>query len=384
VVYRLPAVTSTDDKGAYRFQGLTTGRYLLSATADPPEAQAPRPILQAFFPPNPTAPVEISVEAGHTATADLSTAHLPTAHITGRTVNAAGRAMTGPLFLEPSARSGATVIEAKGATIFPDGRFDFADVPPGEYAIQLVKTRLNPSTEGEFAGAYVSVSGADVGGVELKAAVGSTIKGKVTFADDEPIPQGRFVVAPARADLDQTPFVEGDLAHGDVQLDQTFEVHGVHGPRRLLLTEAPAGWILKSVLVKGEDVTDMPLAFGTPKESLDDVEIVVTSRTSSMNGSVLDERGARALHYSLLVFPVDQKLWYPASRFFRHVAADAEGRFVVPAMAAADYFVAAVTSFDPLDDSWQDPEVLERIAVRATRVSLASGARLAVTARMIR
>jgi hypothetical protein len=247
-----------------------------------------------------------------------------------------------------------------------------------------VKTRLNPSAEGEFAGAYVSVSGADVGGLELNATVGSTIKGKVTFADDEPIPQGRFVVAPARADLDQTPFIEGDLAHGDVQLDQTFEIRGLHGPRRLLLAESPAGWILKSVRVKGEDVTDMPLAFGTPKESLDDVEIVVTSRTSAMTGFVLDERGARAMSYSLLVFPVDRALWYPESRFFLHANADAEGRFDVKAMAPSDYFVAAVTLFDARDDSWQDPEVLDRMALRATRVTVGPAARVAVTAPLLR
>jgi hypothetical protein len=158
----------------------------------------------------------------------------------------------------------------------------------------------------------------------------------------------------------------------------------LHGPRRLLLAEAPAGWILKSVRVKDEDVTDIPLEFGTPKESLDDVEIVVTSRTSALTGIVLDERGERRMQYSLIVFPLDRALWYPGSRFFRHVEADAEGRFEAAAMSPGDYFVAAVAPFDERDDSWQDPEVLDRIAARATRVAVGPAARVAVTAPFLR
>jgi hypothetical protein len=223
-----------------------------------------------------------------------------------------------------------------------------------------------------------------VTGVELKTTVGSTVRGRLTFADDEPIPQGRFVVTPARADLDQTLFFEMELAHGHVQADQTFELRGLHGPRRLLLAEAPAGWILKTVRVKGEDVTDIPLVFGTPKESLDDVEIVVTSRSSELTGSTVDQRGARVTQYSLLVFPSDRSLWYPWSRFFRQVEPNAEGRFQVGPLPPADYFVAAVAPFDQRDDSWQDPEMLERLSTVATRISLGQAAKLMIIARLIR
>jgi hypothetical protein len=271
-----------------------------------------------------------------------------------------------------------------GAMISPDGHFEFANVPPGEYAIQAFRTRLNPSTEGPFAGAYVQIIGADVTGVELKTTAGSTVSGKLTFANDEPIPEGRFVVVPARADLDQTLFWERETARADVRADQTFEIHGLHGPRRLLVGQAPAGWILKAVRVKGEDITDVPLMFGTDKDSLDDVEIVVTSRGTELSGSVVDGRGTRVTGYSLLVFPVDRALWYYASRFFKRAAPDAEAKFQIAGMPPADYFVAAVAPFDEQDDSWQDPDILDKLARLGTRIEAVPDAKLALTIRLLR
>jgi hypothetical protein len=292
--------------------------------------------------------------------------------------------MTTSLLMEPSLRSGAVAGEPRGGTIFPDGRFEFASVPPGEYTIKAFRTRGNPSKEREFAGAYVQVAGADVRGVELRTTYGSIVKGKLTFADDEPVPQGRFFVIAERADLDQTPVV-GELAQAEVQQqDLTFELDGLHGPRRLVLDRAPSGWILKSVRVKGEDVTDTPLPFGTEKDSLDDVEIVVTSRGSELSGSVVDGRGTRVTGYSLLVFPTDRALWYQASRFFKRAAPDTEGKFQMAEMPPAGYFVAAVAPFDETDDSWQDPDTLEKLALLATRIEAVPAARLAVTLRLLR
>ena len=42
-----------------------------------------------------------------------------------------------------------------------------------------------------------------------------------------------------------------------------FAAAGVNGPRRLQLQRAPAEWTLKAIRVRGIDVTDRPLAFGS-------------------------------------------------------------------------------------------------------------------------
>jgi hypothetical protein len=134
------------------------------------------------------------------------------------------------------------------------------------------------------------------------------------------------------------------------------------------------------------DVTDMPLSFGTRDESLSDVDIVLTNRVTELTGTVSDSRGQMRTEYALLVFSADRDRWYPGSRFFRRVAPGAAGNFTVRGMPSGDYYVAPVADMSvPRDgaDAWQDPEFLDSISLRASRVTLTQGEKLSVSARFI-
>jgi hypothetical protein len=192
-----------------------------------------------------------------------------------------------------------------------------------------------------------------------------------------------LTIMTSRADFDRTP---NSTAQGDVGPDLRFTMTGIRGPRRIAVGRLPAGWMLKSVTVGGVDVTDVPLSFGSPDQSLGDVEVVLTSQVTELSGTVVDSRGDVSTEYSLLVFPADRDRWYPGSRYFRRTGPGSGGTYSVRGLPPADYYVAPVAGWDVLkdgSDAWQDPEFLESIALRATRATLAEGGRVAISARLI-
>jgi len=64
---------------------------------------------------------------------------------------------------------------------WPYRRFEFPNVTPGQYLIQVDRGRRNSSTEGEFGVLPVAVDGADVTGLVLQTSAGSSITGRVRF-----------------------------------------------------------------------------------------------------------------------------------------------------------------------------------------------------------
>ena len=161
---------------------------------------------------------------------------------------------------------------------------------------------------------------------------------------------------------------------------------GIHGPRRIGLERGPIEWDLKSVIADGADVTDAALMFGTPDQSLSDVQIVVTNRVTELISTVTNSRGEPSRDYTLLVFPDDRERWYAGSRYLRRVAPQPAGYATVRGMPPGNYFVAPVFGMSVLKDgadAWQDPEFLESIAQRATRATLGEGQKVTINARVI-
>ena len=133
----------------------------------------------------------------------------------------------------------------------------------------------------------------------------------------------------------------------------------------------PKGWMLKSVLANGVDVTDTGIDF-KPGETHTGIEVVLTSKVTWISGSLKVPTGAQVRDYTLVVFSDDPQRWtMPNSRYVLRAQPDEDGRFEISNLPEGGYYAAATDEI--LQEEWSDPDVLDRLKATATKVTLSEG-----------
>jgi hypothetical protein len=367
--------TSTDCLGQFRLSVLRPGQYAISVTPASQGAMWLPGYPTTFFPGTVSVTEAQLVEVDIGRDAENVVVRLSpgrTARITGTVISADGHPFGGSLILFNSQRSGGIASLPRIVDVERDASFDIPNVSPGEYVIQpLVFTG---DGNGQFGWQYVTVGTDDVKGVTVRLSKGSTVAGRIDIDDDGSSPRpGAFSIAPFPADFDRAPIVENGY-RSRMKTDGTFEMPGVFGPTRLVL-DAPGGWMIKSIRSGATDLTDRPLMASKPNQSLDDLEIVVTNRSASLSGAVVDARGRAVTEYTVIAFATDSDRWYSQSRFLKFATPEPDGSFELRGLPTAEYFVAAVEPMlaTPGSGQWQDPAFLAQLARRAVRVTLTEG-----------
>jgi len=380
LVHVQTAAHPTDDLGQYRLFALSPGQYIVSAVVGDVASMDVPGYVRSYFPGTPTASDAqfVAVAAAQEVTGrDFAMSRGRTARISGRIINAAGEPKpAGSLTMIPAYRSTAVTSVPVGARLLPDGRFEFPNVPDGQYIILADHGRTNRSTEGEFGVLPVSVNGADVTNLILQTSLGSSIKGRLRFdaSRDTKTPNlSAIELSPIPVDVDASP---SRTASAEIHPDWTFEVAGIIGPRRLQLLRAPSEWALKEILINGINVADRPLPFGRADQSLSDVEVVLTDRVNELAGRITDEEMKPVPGSFVLVFATDRDRWYPASRFLRNALAGSDGTFSLTGLPFGSYYAVAVHSVpSDGDEAWQDPQFLTSLIPRASAVTLGDAQR---------
>jgi hypothetical protein len=380
LVHVQTAAHPTDDLGQYRLFALSPGQYIVSAVVGDVASTDLPGYVRSYFPGTPTASDAqfVAVAASQEVTdRDFAMFRGRTARISGRIINAAGEAKpVGSLTLIPSYGSTAVTNVPMGARLLSDGRFEFPNVPDGQYIIRADHGSANRSTEGEFGVLPVSVNGVDATNLILQTSPGSSIKGRLRFEasrdSTRPGPSG-IELSPVPVDIDAAP---SKTASAEIHADWTFAMAGITGPRRFQLLRAPSEWALKEILINGIDVTDRPVPFGTANQSVSDVEVVLTDRVNEVTGRVTDEEMKSAPGSSVLVFATDRDGWYPASRFLRKVVTGSDGTFSVTGLPFGSYYAVALRSVPTDgDQAWQDPQFLMSLIPLASAVTLGDAQR---------
>jgi protocatechuate 3,4-dioxygenase beta subunit len=403
----------TNDLGQFRIYGLSPGDYYVSATfragdmiamdiamsavtgagSGGPTGSTPNSgYAPTYFPgtPNGSEAQKITLAIGQEAqNTDFALLPVKLSKISGTVISSDGKPVEGSMInAAPRNSDGAgLMMMGGGARSDKNGNFTISNLSPGEYTLQTRSMQIMTSgggdnmvftarvgvgadgNEAETGSLPVTVNGEDLSGVVIVTSKGATASGHLTFeggAKPTTLTNIRVTASPVEMDGPMIAFA----GPGSVKADGTFELKGLSGTRIVRVASLPPGWMLKSVRVNGNDVTDTGIDFKAG-EAVTGVDVVVTSKLTEVNGTV-KAGSEQAKDFTLVVFSDESQKWsLPNSRFVAGTRPDQEGRFQIKNLPAGGYLAIAVDYL--AQGEWNDPDVLERLKPKATSFSIDEG-----------
>jgi len=256
-----------------------------------------------------------------------------------------------------------------GGKVNPDGSFTLKDMPPGEYKIS-VRYPGDGEHPAESAATTIVVSGPDLEGISLVTGGGGSLEGRVTTDTGAPLPSG-----PSRLQVSARPVDPDSSAsrfnqdNGRVRDNGSFELTDLAGAQRLSIGPLPSGWAVKAIELEGKDYADVPIDVKNGLK-IDGVKIVLSNRMPTLRGTLMDDK-AQPASGSVLLFPDDPAKWSEGSRLVRTARPDQAGAFEIRNLPAGDYLIVPLEYLQ--NGSSDDPEFLQGLRDRATKVSLTEG-----------
>jgi hypothetical protein len=388
----------SDDQGGFRLYGLPPGEYFVSAnnrnnvmggtmmigvSNTEPDGFAP-----TYYPgtPNLGEATRITLRAGQEMSgANFALIVARMARIRGRVLSSRGEPLArSMLMLTPADPAmGMAFMNATNSMIGPDGTFEFANVAPGRYNLN-VRPMSMPGDNAEFAVVPVTVGNDDIDNLMVTTMPGAVAKG-VILTDDGTAPSFRHDAVQIFAQ--PFDFNMNVMAGGRPQVsdDYSFEMTSLFDRRliRASIGMGPGqnqGWSLKAVLYDGQDITDTGMEF-TPGRAYDGLQVIFTQKATDLSGLVTDDRNRPIVDATVIVFPANRDRWTFQSRFMRTARPDTNGRYNFRNLPPADdYMIIAVQNLEP--GQFSDPGFLERARNEAKPLTLNEGETKTVDVRL--
>jgi protocatechuate 3,4-dioxygenase beta subunit len=366
--------TNTDDRGEFRAYGLMPGEYVVNAGVRSPvgpNAQGinARDVTEGFpavFYPGTANADEaqvITVGVGEEISIQFSLIAARLSRVSGVVVDSSGRPAAGAQ-VQLMTRQGTNYQTMGGGAVAADGTFSVGGVPPGEHSIE-VRPNNRPAAgaaQGEFASVPIAVAGGDISGLSIVTGRGATVTGRVVFEGNAPRAGGPspMRVSSAPADPSRPQFGTGpaNQNNGRVDADGNFQLAGLTG-RLFFNVPVPAGWMLKSVTLEGEDITDRPLDL-TGRGSVSGLTLTLTDRITEVSGQVTDDKGQPVTDATVIFLPAEPMEPMVASRWIRQTRPNmTTGRYQLRNLRPGRYVAVAL---DFLDQGRQfAPEFQQRL-----------------------
>jgi hypothetical protein len=250
------------------------------------------------------------------------------------------------------------------------GTFEIRDVPPGRYTLRAATRGGGRGQRGGFGGRPVFASQRlDVDGLTLALSPGATLSGAVVFETTQEPPSGIARVRVTAETVQDIPL----LGNSESRIDEdgTFEMQNVSGgPKLIRALGVPDGWMLKAVYLDGQNVIDTTLEFSAVTRA-DGFRLVFTDQISRISGVVQDREGAPLTDFTVVAFPLDDRLWQPQSRYIKAARPDQNARYEIEGLPSGSYLLAAVGAVQ--EGEWFDPRLLQRLGSGGIRMSLNDG-----------
>ncbi len=392
---------------------------LAGAAAAPPAAGQTVSYSSVYYPGTPdltSASVITLGPAEERRGVDLALSFVPTARVTGQVVDANGRPVQAIVSMMSRGVAQDIIsllgVPRSSSPSGPDGYFAIKGVTPGAYTVSvrvaapnagggqrgqqdaamLAAARLLGGSAGgtpmSWASVDVSVEGRDVSDVVLRLQPGMTVSGRLVFesatAQPPDVTRARLALMPPPAGssaLELTAAMLTGTFQATIAADGTFTVRGV-APSKYRVTTGglgmlmgargtvAAGWTLKSAMLGGRDVADVPFDV-RPNEDVADLVVTLTDHPAELAGTVTDRAGRPAPGFPIVVFSTDRVYWTVGSRRVQQVRPSSDGKYKLTGLPAGEYYVCALTDLD--QNQLYDPAFLESLLSGSFKITLADG-----------
>jgi protocatechuate 3,4-dioxygenase beta subunit len=410
----------TDDRGLYRFGNLVPGDYIVGASAPRISTRAgakptavflrgnwvfvPQPstavqIGDAIYPvgrpsivpPSPTdghlmvypttfhpstrSPGEatvITLASGEERSAvDLQVEPVPAARVTGTLIGSDGPVGGASVQLRGKGLDAAAPGDDLVTVTDDQGRFVFPGVPTGDYTLSA-RHQASPATRLSWIDMPISVGG-DLDDLVGVLRPGIRIAGRLEYQGAAPPPrQPSGAFQPAPFVLDAADGSETTRLNSAASGAAGFVLEGfTSGKYVVRVPPSPQGWMFKSAVIKGVDVSETPFELTA---DVTDLVITFTDQWSGLGGTVHDANGNPDGSATVVVFPTNVESWRnygPVPRRLKSTAPNAQGEFGISSLPPGDYYAVAIP--EDQSDDWRDPKTLDALARIATTVTIAEG-----------
>jgi hypothetical protein len=376
----------TDDRGWFRIDGLApgdyyvsvrTGLFAVSGTGNVPSSE--KFISTSGFAPTYYPGVRRFADAGAvsvSASGDTLGVSLPlvpaaATAVSGVVVDATGRPVTNASVSLSQTGDDSLMSSSARPTETANGRFRFEGVPDGDFRIRALSTDVIGSLTLSVPPSASPVT------VTLPVRPVTRARGRVIFEGGPAPSAATLFIRPidTHAEVMYQGFSTRVDASGAFELKQSIAAG--------LISATSPGWTLKSVVLDGQNVTDVPLNF--QDSDVNGLEVTLTNRVGGVTGTVMDG-DSKSPSAMVVLFSTDRAHWNVASRlFFAIPTARTAGTFDFKQVLPGQYLALAF-AFDESQIALMhlDANLLGHYRAAATAVTVSEGTTASLTLTLVK